>query len=80
MNERNVLGARDIANGKTDMDSTLTELTQGRKGRERRQLSKGQTRDADAHFQGMGWGLCSIPFPPTLETDENASESECGAQ
>jgi len=56
MNERNVLGAGDIANDKTDMDSTLTELTQGRKGRERRQLSRGQNYDADAHFQGNGSG------------------------
>ena len=36
MNEQNVLGAGDKANDKIDMDSTLTELTQGRKGRERR--------------------------------------------
>lgn len=84
MNERNVLGAGDIANDKTDMDSTLKELTQGRKGRERRQLLRGQHYDADDHFQGNGVGspswLCSIPFPSTLETDENAGESECGAQ
>lgn len=56
MNEQNVLGAGDKANDKIDMDSTLTELTQGRKGRERRQLSRGQNYDADAHLQGNGSG------------------------
>ena len=84
MNEQNVLVAGDIANDKTDMDSTLKELTQGRKGRERRQLLRGQHYDADVHFQGNGVGvpswLCSIPFSSTLETDENAGESERGAQ
>lgn len=82
MNKRNVLGARDIANGKTDMDSEfLTELTQGRKGRERRQLSKADlTLMLISGNVGAPSWLCSHPLPPTLETDENASESECGAQ